>query len=105
MSKNPETLLTDKMRDYLDSLWPDLWYFKVHGHGMQKPGVPDLVICYKGIFIAPEVKVPGNGPSRIQTHVMGEIDAARGITGCVYSVEELKGMIARGEDMALRLHG
>jgi len=93
------------MRVYLDSLWPDLWYFKVHGHDMQKTGVPDLVMCYRGIFIAPEVKVPGNTASKKQDYEIAAIKAAGGVSGLVYSVDELKEMVDYGKDMAIRLHG
>lgn len=34
------------------------WVFKVHGHLGQKPGVPDIIACLDGRFIAIEVKAP-----------------------------------------------
>lgn len=32
------------------------WAFNVHGHGSQKVGVPDLLFCMCGKFVAVEVK-------------------------------------------------
>jgi hypothetical protein len=34
------------------------WVFKVHGHLGQRPGVPDILACLNGQFIAIEVKAP-----------------------------------------------
>lgn len=40
----------------------DLWYFKVAGGPLQRPGIPDYIICLRGIFLAVELKHPnGSG--------------------------------------------
>lgn len=41
-------------------------------------GVPDLLVCYRGVFIAAELKQPDEEPSRLQEHFLGEIRKAGG---------------------------
>lgn len=35
------------------------FWFKVHGSAYQTTGIPDILGCYKGRFVAFEVKIPG----------------------------------------------
>lgn len=35
------------------------FWFKVHGSAYQTTGIPDILGCYKGRFVAFEVKLPG----------------------------------------------
>ncbi len=35
-----------------------IWYLKVIGSGVQMGGVPDILVCYKGRFVAMELKRP-----------------------------------------------
>ena len=51
-------------------------------------GTPDLLCCYKGLFVGLECKQPGNYPTRIQRHRMEQITAAGGIARVVRSVAE-----------------
>lgn len=52
------------------------WWFKTHGSGNSRRGIPDLIGCYRGRALALEVKAPGrvSTVSRLQTH---ELDQAR----------------------------
>jgi len=34
------------------------FWFKVHGNAIQMSGIPDIIGCYRGHFIAMEVKLP-----------------------------------------------
>lgn len=65
------------------------WYFKVHGHGMQRRGVPDIIGCYKGKLFGIEVKKPGG---KVSWEQKGEIDAiirAGGEAFVAYSVDDV----------------
>jgi Holliday junction resolvase len=59
------------------------WVVKFHGGGQgpykTRVGVPDLLCCYRGRFLAIEVKQPGKKPSPIQEHEIGKILDAGGI--------------------------
>jgi len=82
----PETRLVGKMMDRLEA--EGGWWMKVHGSIFQIAGVPDIVGCWKGRFIAIEAKMPGNIPSQIQAEVMKRLLIAGARVGVAYSVTE-----------------
>lgn len=52
---------------------------KLHGGQFQRAGLPDIIICYGGRFIAVEVKRPGRKATPLQQHVLDEIADAGGV--------------------------
>lgn len=55
------------------------WYVKYWGGGgFTKAGVPDLLVCIRGVFVGIEVKASGGRPSDLQLHTLHEIDEAGG---------------------------
>lgn len=61
--------------------------FKVHGGPTMMVGLPDLVICYRGRYIALETKMPeGKGPSPAQRLRIHQIRRAGGLSYVVRSV-------------------
>lgn len=85
MSK-PETGIVDKIMLWLKA--GGGWWFKSHGGPFQVAGLPDIIGCYEGRFVAIEVKIPGKKPSKLQELVMGAINEAGGSTGAATNVEE-----------------
>lgn len=63
--------------------------FKIHGGPTMMAGLPDLIACYRGIFLGIEVKMPGNKPSAIQLRRHDEIAAANGAVIVAYSVSDV----------------
>jgi Holliday junction resolvase len=55
------------------------WTFKVHGSAAMRRGLPDRMVCYRGYFLAIEVKKPGGKPTPIQEHELEQIRHAGGI--------------------------
>ena len=55
------------------------WFIKVHGGAFQAAGVPDILGCFKGRFVAFEVKRPGCKPTKLQLYVIGRIQTAGGL--------------------------
>ena len=45
---------------------------------MSRVGCPDLLVCWRGLFVALEVKVPGNPPTKAQLRQMALIREAGG---------------------------
>ena len=86
MSKKPETRLSEKVLDTLKSQGG--WWFKVHGGPYQLAGVPDIIGCWNGYFVAIELKIPGEKPTRLQELIIQAIHNAGGRTGIATSVEE-----------------
>lgn len=89
-----ESAITADIQRYLARL-PDWWGFKVQGGGSQMRGVPDIVGCYRGLFVAFEVKRPVVGKvSELQKHRIDQIKAANGYAFVVYGVEDVKRELA-----------
>lgn len=74
--KTPESHEKTEICKYLDSI--GAWYFKPVMNGFGKAGVPDIVACFGGGFIAIEVKREGKNPTSLQNRRMIEIDKAGG---------------------------
>lgn len=62
--------------------------FKIHGGPTMMAGLPDLIMCYRGHFIAMEIKVPdpSSQPSVIQRRRIKEIRESGGRAYVVRSV-------------------
>lgn len=85
-----ESTITAEIQRYLNKL-PDWWGFKVQGGGSQMRGVPDIVGCYRGLFVGFEVKRPKVGKvSALQAHRIEQIQSAKGHAFVVYGVEDVK---------------
>lgn len=67
--------------------------FKNHGDMTTEPGRPDIVCCYKGLFVAIEVKVDNNKPSPAQGIHCRKIWQAGGIAVIVWSVKEVERLL------------
>ena len=68
-----------------------IWFLKIHGNSFQTSGVPDLLVCFCGYFIAIEVKRYPNTLSTLQkTHIIEQLHNG-GIVIVVdqYNVNEL----------------
>lgn len=71
--------------------------FKIHGGPTMMAGLPDLIMCYRGQFVAMEIKVPdpSSQPSTIQRRRIKEIRDAGGHAYVVRSVESAVRVLAR----------
>lgn len=98
-----ESAFKAKCADWLKSQ-SHVWFFKVFGNGIQEGGVPDFIICYRGRFVAIELKRPdGQGTlERRQEAQLRRIGEAGGVAVVVDSFEEFKRVfdrIDREEDL------
>ena len=64
-----------------------------HGSAFSSRGVPDLIICAKGRFIAVELKVGNNTPTPLQADYLDRISLAGGQAHVVYDLETFKKVI------------
>lgn len=55
----PEGKIKAKIKDYLNALGPDCWYFMPSMTGYGRKGIPDVIGCYAGIPFAIEIKADG----------------------------------------------
>lgn len=85
-TKGKETRLSNKIKKYLESLY--IYVEKIWGGGFQSSGVPDLLFCYKGIFVGMELKVDNKKPSELQKAKLLKINKSGGVGVVVYSFDE-----------------
>ncbi len=63
------------------------WHFKTHGEPMQVRGLPDILMCFGGLFVALEFKIMRSGHlavTPLQDWTMGEINDAGGTSMVVW---------------------
>ena len=78
MAKKAETLFQEKVEKYL-SLKGAFW-IKYWGGGIySRAGMPDLMCCVKGHFLALELKTPEGKASELQKYNIDKIRKAGGI--------------------------
>lgn len=88
-----EKLFEEKIKKYLKH--KGAWVVKIWGGGFQSAGIPDLLVCYKGLFIAIEVKATRGRPSDLQKYNIEKIQEAGGYGIILYpkDFEEFKRFI------------
>ena len=84
-----ESQLILNIRKYLATV-PGCFYWKEHGGQYGTAGIPDIIVCHKGKFIALEAKVGRNQPTRLQAATIELIRRAGGVAAVVRSVDEVK---------------
>ena len=84
--------LIKKISDYLKTV-DNLFFWKEHGGMYGTSGIPDLIVCYKGRFIAFECKVGKNEATILQSVTIKQIIAAGGYALVVRSVDEVRQVI------------
>lgn len=83
----PEYRIVQKIKKLIRSRGG--WVVKVHGGPYQDKGTPDLLACYKGFFIAIEVKTPRGAPGPEQEQAQKEIITAGGRALITHQVREV----------------
>lgn len=91
MAQGPEAKVKKKLRKWIHDTWPHAWTYMAPGGPYGRKGVPDILACICGVFVAIEVKArEGMEPTPIQMHELKLISKADGIT-CVFDgYNELK---------------
>lgn len=85
----PETYLKNQITDAFNMKYGrDIFFFKVHGSEYMMAGLPDLIVCYLGLFIGLEIKVGKNKPTLIQIRRRDQIIRAGGYSVVVWSVDD-----------------
>ena len=77
-----EKTFENKVKLYLKQ--KGAYFIKTHGDRFSKLGVPDLIVCYKGLFIGIELKAPNGKPSELQLYNLREIEKSGGISYLLY---------------------
>jgi Holliday junction resolvase len=93
MAETPEGRVKRKIKDILKAFGTDVYYFMPAMGSFGKSGVPDIVACVYGEFVAIEVKADKqkNPPTALQTKNLTEIETARGLA-LVIDAEDLEAL-------------
>ena len=105
MAMTPEGKVKALVKKELDRR--GVFHFSPAANGFGKAGIPDIIACWRGRFIAIECKAPGKGVTGLtepQKARIAEIDAAGGITAVISSDDQasVAGQLA-GMFAALRM--
>lgn len=78
-----EKQFENKVKTYLKD--NGCWFLKYWGGAAYtKSGIPDILVCCKGRFMAVEVKAPNGKPSDLQIYNLRQIDRAGGLSILLY---------------------
>lgn len=91
-----EKLITIAILKYLKTV-PHCFCWKEHGGMYGTAGIPDIIACIGGWFVAFEVKVAGGKPTKLQEVTIRKINEAGGTAKVVYSVDEVRIIMERNK--------
>ena len=78
---------------YLKSV-PECFAHKEHGGMYGTAGLPDIICCYRGLYVAFEVKTSTGRLTKLQEVTLRRINDAKGKAHKVTSVEEVKQILS-----------
>ena len=88
-----EKTYENRVKEYLND--QGCWVLKTWSNGVQREGVPDLLVCCNGYFMGIELKNETGKPSALQLWNIERIRAAGGIAIVLYpdQFEDFKTLI------------
>ena len=89
-----ENEIISKVKEYLKTL-PECFSWKEHGGMYCSAGIPDIIVCFRGRFVAFEVKAENGKVSVLQAITIRKIQSAGGIAAVVRSLDDVKAVLAR----------
>ena len=87
-----EKTITNQILKYLKAQ-PYCFVFKEHGGIYGTAGIPDIICCYRGKFVAFEVKTLTGKLSKLQEITINRINEAGGMAINVTSLQEVKNVL------------
>lgn len=90
MAMTPEKRVKDKVKTILDQM--GVWHFSPASNGYGRAGIPDIICCVNGSFLAIECKAGQGTTTALQDR---EIAAIRRANGVAIVVNELNPDIVR----------
>lgn len=77
-----EKAFENKVKKYLKDR--GAWVLKTWSNGVQRSGIPDLLVCWRGYFMGIELKAENGRPSPLQLYEIDEIGKAGGFAIVLY---------------------
>lgn len=88
MATQPETNFQQRVQKLIRSRGG--YCKKNWGSMVSAPGVSDITVCYKGLYITLECKIEGNKPSPAQGVHARNVNKAGGLTAVVWTIKEVE---------------
>ena len=76
MAATPEKKVKDKLRKYLSQL--GIYHFMPAANGFGRAGIPDVIGCFNGQFVAFECKAGKGKTTALQDREIANIQSAKG---------------------------
>ena len=89
--------ITAAIMRYLKTV-PGCFCWKQHGGQFGTAGLPDVICCIRGRFVAFEVKTASGKLTKLQEVTIAKIQAAGGVAHKVTGVQEVKDIIKNLEN-------
>lgn len=88
-----EKQFENKVKEFLTKY--QIWHLKTWSNGIQRKGVPDLLVCCNGFFIGVELKAKNGKPSDLQKWNIRKIRESNGLAIVLYpeNFDDFKNMI------------
>lgn len=83
----PEANLQRRVVSAIKRRFPSAWVY--HPCDRKRMGVPDLLICVNGRFVAVELKAAGRKPTELQRFTLDKITHAGGIAGWATDLDQV----------------
>jgi Holliday junction resolvase len=77
MADTPEKKVKTRLKKQLDEL--GVYHFSPFQAGMGRAGIPDVIGCYRGMFVAFECKAGKGKTTALQERELNAIRTARGL--------------------------
>lgn len=103
MAQTPEGKVKAKVIRLIKAHGDDAWYCTPATRGMGRSGVPDILMCLKGVFIAIEVKRDAkHKPTKLQEHELWKIQKSGGWACVIHddNLLDLEGLMSSIRAMA-----
>lgn len=89
-----ESEIIAAVKGYLKSV-DNCFFWKEHGAQFGQAGIPDIIVCLEGRFVAFEVKAEKGRTTILQEVTLRRIRNAGGTAEVVRSVKEVKAIISQ----------
>jgi Holliday junction resolvase len=77
MADTPEKKVKTHVKKTLDEM--GIYHFSPPGMGLGRAGIPDLICCYNGLFLAIECKAGKGKTTALQERELNAIRTAKGL--------------------------
>lgn len=93
MADTPEKKVKTQVKKQLDEM--GIYHFSPYQAGMGRAGIPDIIGCYRGLFVAIECKAGKGKTTALQEREINAIRTAKGLAFVINeeNVDQLKELL------------